>query len=130
MLLNRKAVKRMEPIIPPVWIYLIHLANTLQAISICIFAVSLIVWALVYTGAIEFDDSDSEDSEKARRRWLKIFAIIATVCALIVVLIPDKSTMYAMLAASSITPDNISGGEEHLIDLVTKIAKIIYNAPK
>ena len=120
----------MEPIIPPVWIYLIHLANTLHAISICIFAASLIVWALVYTGAIEIDDSDSEDSEKARRRWLKIFAIIATVCALILVLIPDKNTMYAMLAASFITPDNISGGEEHLIDLVTKIAKIIYNAPK
>ena len=130
MLLNRKVVKRMEPIISPVWIYLIHLANTLHAISICIFAASLIVWVLVYTGAIEIDDSDSEDSEKARRRWLKIFAIIATVCALILVLIPDKSTMYAMLAASFITPDNISGGEEHLIDLVTKIAKIIYNAPK
>lgn len=120
----------MEPIISPVWIYLIHLVNTFHVISICIFAASLIVWVLVYTGAIEFDDTDSEDSEKARRRWLKIFAIIATVCALILALIPDKDTMYAMLAASFITPDNISGGEEHLIDLVTKIAKIIYNTPK
>lgn len=117
----------MEPIIPPVWIYLIHLANTLHDISICIFAASLIVWALVYTGAIEFD---SEDSEKARKRWLIIFAIVATVCILIVVLTPDKNTMYAMLAASFITPDNIAGGEEHLIDLVTKIAKIIQDTPK
>ena len=120
----------MEPIISPVWIYLIHLANTLHGISIIIFGASLIAWVFVYAGAIEFDDTDSEDSEKARRRWLKIFAIIATVCVLILTLIPDKDTMYAMLAASFITPDNISGGEDHLIDLVTKIAKIIYDTPK
>lgn len=130
MLLNRKVVKRMEPIISPVWIYLIHLANALQGISIVIFGASLILWVSVYVGVIEFNDTDSEDSEKARRRWLKIFAIIATVCVLIFVLIPDKDTMYAMLAASFITPDNIAGGEEHLIDLVTKIANIIYNTPK
>lgn len=119
-----------EPIISPVWIYLIHLVNTLHSISNCIFGASLIAWVLVYIGIIEFDNSDSEDSEKARKRWLKIFAIIATVCVLILTLIPDKDTMYAMLATSFITPDNISGGEDHLIDLVTKIAKIIYNAPK
>ena len=52
------------------------------------------------------------------------------VCLLMFMLVPDKDTMYAMLAASMITPDNISGGEEHLIDLITKIANIIYNAPK
>lgn len=119
-----------EPIISPVWIYLIHLANALYSISIVIFGASLIVWVFVYVGAIEFEDTDSEDSEKVRRRWLKIFAIIVTVCVLILTLIPDKDTMYAMLAASFITPDSISGGEDHLIDLVTKIAKIIYNTPK
>ena len=117
----------MEPIISPVWIYLIHLVNTLHVISICIFAASLIVWVLVYAEAIEFDDTDSE---KARKRWLKIFAVIATVCALILALIPDKDTMYAMLAASFVTPDNIAGGEDHLINLVSKIANIIYNTPK
>lgn len=117
----------MEPIISPVWIYLIHLANTLHSISICIFGTSLTIGVLIYAGVIEIDDPDSE---KARRRWLKIFAIIATVCVLILTLIPDKDTMYAMIAASFITPDNISGGEDHLIDLVTKIAKIIYDTPK
>ena len=120
----------MEPIISPVWICLIHLAIALQGIAVVIVGASLSLWVSVYVGVIEFNDTDSEDSEKARRRWLKIFAIIATVCVLIFVLIPDKDTMYAMLAASFITPDNIAGGEEHLIDLVTKIANIIYNTPK
>ena len=117
----------MEPIISPVWIYLIHLVNTFHVISICIFAASLIVWVLVYAGAIEIDDPDSE---RERKRLLKIFAIIMTVCVLTLIFIPDKDTMYTMIAASFITPDNISGGEEHLIDLVTKIANIIYNTPK
>ena len=122
-----KVVNQMEPIISPVWIYLIHLANTLHAISICIFAASLIIWVLMYVGTIEIDDSDSE---RERKRLLKIFAIIMTVCVLTLIFIPDKDTMYAMLATSFITPDNIAGGEEHLIDLVTKIANIIYNTPK
>ena len=117
----------MEPIIPPVWIYLIHLANPFHAISICIFAASLIIWVLMYAGAIEIDDPDSE---RERKRLLKIFAIIMTVCVLTLIFIPDKDTMYTMIAASFITPDNIAGGEEHLIDLVTKIANIIYNTPK
>lgn len=117
----------MEPIISPVWIYLIHLANTLHSISICIFGTSLTIWVLIYAGVIEIDDPDSE---RERKRLLKIFAIIMTVCILMLTLIPDKDTMYAMLASSFITPDNILGGEEHLIDLVTKIANIIYNTPK
>ena len=117
----------MEPIISPLWIYLINLASTIYAFSIGLFGVSLLIWILVYVEEIEFD---GPDSEKVRSRWLKVFAAIMIVCLLMFMLVPDKNTMYAMLAASMITPDNISGGEEHLIDLITKIANIIYNAPK
>lgn len=117
----------MEPIISPLWIYLINLASTIYAFSIGLFGVSLLIWILVYVEEIEFD---APDSEKVRSRWLKVFAAIMIVCLLMFMLVPDKDTMYAMLAASMITPDNISGGEEHLIDLITKIANIIYNAPK
>ena len=117
----------MEPIISPVWIYLINLASTIHSLSICIWTASLFIGLFVFIGAIEFD---GPDSEKSRRRCLKIFAIIMLVCFILLVLIPNKQTMYAMLAASIITPDNISGSEEHLIDLTTKIANIIYNAPK
>ena len=117
----------MEPIISPVWIYLINLAGTINFLSICIWTASLFILVCVFTGKIEFDGSDSE---KSRRRCLKIFAIIMLVCFILLVLVPNKETMYAMLAASIITPDNISVSEEHLIDLTTKIANIIYNAPK
>ena len=119
----------MEPIISPAWIYLISFASKIQIFSILISVAALFVWVSIYVGAIEFY-GEEEKSEELRRKWLQNFAIVMIVCVLIFMIIPDKDTMYSMLAASFITPDNISEGEEHLIDLVTKIANIIYNVPK
>ena len=119
-----KGRKQMEPIIPPMWIYLIHLASTLRFAAIYTLCASIVILIFIYAGAIEL----IRDSNK--KFWLKTFAITVIVCVLILMLIPDEDMLYAMIAASFITPDNISIGEDHLIDLVTKIAKIIYNAPK
>ena len=122
LFIERKKI--MEPIIPPMWIYLIHLASTLRFAAIYTLCASIMILIFVYAGAIEL----IRDSNK--KFWMKAFAITVVVCLLILMLIPDQDTLYAMIAASFITSDNISIGEEHLIDLVTKIAKIIYNAPK
>lgn len=119
----------MEPIISPVWIYLINFASKIQIFSILISVAALFVWVSVYVGAIEFY-GEEEKSEELRRKWLQNFAIIMIVCVLIFMIIPDKDTMYEMLAASIITPDNISGGEDYIINLIAKIANIIYNTPK
>ena len=117
----------MEPIISPVWIYLINVANRIWVFSIFTLLVAMFMILSLMAGWIVFY---GPDSEKVRSRWIKTFVIVMIVCMIIIVLFPNKDTMYAMLAASFITPDNISEGEEHLIDLVTKIANIIHNAPK
>ena len=139
----------MDPIIPPMWIYLIHLASTLRFMAIYTLCASIMILIFIYASTIEI----IRDSNK--KFWLRTFAITMVVCIhiltlipdqdtlyamiaaitmvvciLILTLIPDQDTLYAMIAASFITPDNISIGEEHLIDLVTKITKIIYNASK
>ena len=139
----------MDSIIPPMWIYLIHLASTLRFMAIYILCASIMILIFIYASTIEI----IRDSNK--KFWLRTFAITMVVCILILTLIPDQDTLYAMIAAitmvvcililtlipdqdtlyamiaaSFITPDNISIGEEHLIDLVTKITKIIYNASK
>ena len=119
----------MEPIISPVWIYLISLASKIQIFSILISVAALFVWVSIYVGAIKFYDEEGE-LEELRREWLQNFAIVMIVCVLIFMVIPDKDTMYEMLAASIITPDNISGGEDYIINLITKIANVIYNTPK
>ena len=114
----------MDPIIPPMWIYLIHLASTLRFMAIYTLCASIMILIFIYASTIEI----IRDSNK--KFWLRTFAITMVVCILILTLIPDQDTLYAMIAASFITPDNISICEEHLINLVTKITKIIYNASK
>ena len=139
----------MDQIIPSMWIYLIHLASTLRFMAIYTLCASIMILIFIYASTIEI----IRDSNK--KFWLRTFAITMVVCIhiltlipdqdtlyamiaaitmvvciLILTLIPDQDTLYAMIAASFITPDNISIGEEHLIDLVTKITKIIYNASK
>ena len=114
----------MDPIIPPMWIYLIHLASTLRFMAIYTLCASIMILIFIYASTIEI----IRDSNK--KFWLRTFAITMVVCIFILTLIPDQDTLYVMIAASFITPDNISIGEEHLIDLVTKITKIIYNASK
>ena len=117
----------MEPIISPVWIYLIHVANMVYGLSIIAWGVSLLILVLISIDAFDFDGSDSEES---KRKYMKKCAIVMVVCTIVFILIPDKNTMYAMFAASIVTPDNISVGEEHIVNLIAKIANAIHNAPK
>ena len=83
---------------------------------------------LLLISGIEFD----EESKKRLliNNWMKICVITIIVCILILALVPDKKTMYAMIAASIITPDNISASEDHVIDLIKEIANAVYNAEK
>lgn len=117
----------MEPIISPAWIYLINVADKIYGLSIFAFGISLFILASVYIDVIEFN---GQGLEEKKRRCMKICAVIMIVFTFVLVLIPDKRTTYEMLAASIITPDNISGGEEHLIDLITKTVSAINNTAK
>ena len=117
----------MNPIIPPSWIYLIHVANTIYDLSIFVLMVSIVTLLLLGIG-FAMDPPDSEKIKKYVIEALKICAVTIIVSVLVLVLVPDKKTMYAMIAASMITPDNISGVEEHVIDIITNIANAVNNA--
>ena len=58
---------------------------------------------------------------------MKVCLVIIVVCMIVIILVPDKKTMYAMIAASVITPDNISGVENHIVELITNIANAVNN---
>ena len=57
--------------------------------------------------------------------YIKICAVVATICLILLVFIPDKKTVYAMIAASVITPDNISITEDHIVDFISRIAEVV-----
>lgn len=116
----------MNPIIPSSWIYLIHVANTIYDLSIFVLMVSIVTLLLLGIGLL-CDPPDSEKIKKYTIKALKICAVTIIVSVLVLVLVPDKKTMYAMIVASMITPDNISGVEEHVIDIITSIANAVNN---
>ena len=118
----------MDPIISPTWIYLIHVASTIYGLSIFVLFVSVV--ALLLLGFEFVVDPDSAPEKELTIKGVKICIVVIIICTLLLILTPDKRTMYAMIAASIITPDNISGVEEHVIDLITKIADAVYNASK
>ena len=114
----------MEPIISPVWIYLIHVLNTIYGLSL--FALIGSGFVMIMSPLIAdciVDCGHHEESERVMYKIIKICAIVAAICIILLIFIPNEKTIYAMIAASIITPDNISGTEEHIVDLISKIAK-------
>ena len=116
----------MEPVISPAWIYLIHMINAIYGLSIFILSVSAI--AMVMSPLIaDCATEDYEEEGKVMRKIIKICAIAIVICIILLMFIPNEKTMYAMIAASMITPDNISITEDYIADLISKIAEAVKN---
>ena len=118
----------MEPIISPVWIYLIHVINAIYGLSLFILLGSgfvMVMSPLIADSIVDF--GDHEEEKRVMYKIIKICAIVAAICIILLIFIPNEKTIYAMIAASIITPDNISGAEDHIIDLISKIAEAVNN---
>ena len=71
------------------------------------------------------DCGNHEEKKRVMYKIIKICTIVAAICIILLIFIPNKQTIYAMIAASIITPDNISGAEDHIVDLISKIAEAV-----
>ena len=92
----------MEPIISPWVFYLIGIVPGLAVIAIVTAIIAAIVSLLVIPFVIEGDCSDETGA-----KWWKRTIPLCVFCALLFVLLPTQTTLYKMIAASYITPDNI-----------------------
>ena len=116
----------MEPVISPALIYLIQMINALYGLSIFILFVS--AFTMVMSPLIaDCICEDYEEEGKVMRKIIKICAILVVICIVLIMFIPNEKTIYAMIAASMITPDNISITEDQIVDLISKIAKAVKN---
>ena len=116
----------MEPIISPWFFYFLHVCDDMDLVFIMIFWISL-GFALL-TGLVATVDYASRFNEDSSQKMLKVFKISCSIClfsGLISALIPSEKTMYQMLAASLVTPDNINLVEDDIVDFVSKIAEAI-----
>lgn len=106
----------MEPIISPWIIYVLHVFDKLY------FACGMVLMCGVTISPLLAIFGNMEESE-CMMKYAKILAIVAAICALALIIVPNKDTLIAMLAANYITPDNIQAVQGSIIDFVKQIIK-------
>lgn len=106
----------MEPIISP---WLVYLAGTVDCIRTFSEIIATILGGL--TGMLLFDC----DIDKTYRRWAKVTGIACIICILVAILIPTEKTVWMMIGATYITPDNITTVQGNLVHFAEQIAKAI-----
>lgn len=117
-----------NPIINPLWIYLIHVLSNLGNLAI---AIAVVSGAVLLIGCIFYfiwkGDSYSptyEDDIKANKlyqRILKRVAIIFAVASLLIVVIPSEKIMYTVLVSNYVTQENIEltgDAIENMVDYI------------
>mgnify|MGYP004457985175 CR=1 FL=1 len=109
----------MEPIISP-WI--IYIAGIVCGVKTFFAVVSVLLFVIIFVAGIFFDEGSIDD---AGIRRLKQIGIACIICISIAILIPDEKTVWMMVGASQITPDNITSAQENLIDFAKQISQAI-----
>lgn len=106
----------MEPIISP---WLVYLAGTVEDIKVFSTIVSAILGVL--TGILLFDC----DINKTYHRWAKVTGTACIICILVAILVPTEKTVWTMIGASYMTPDNITTVQGNLVHFAEQVAKAI-----
>ena len=92
----------MEPIINPLFFYLIHLADNLRnTAEILILGGLAIILTTILCGMID-------NFTKCTHTLIKTFIIVVCISIVIVIFIPSQETCYQMFVASLATPDNLN----------------------
>lgn len=126
----------MEPVISPMYLYLIDLLSTIRDVSfiglllfgvICLLAMLTFFEELLSSSSknISSENDETELTEKDKILILKILFFIFAVFLVLYIAIPTKDTMYKMLISSYITPDNINNIHEMVIKDINSIVKTI-----
>lgn len=114
----------MQPIINPLFIYLLSIIETLKgAMSAFIFIGTVVC---ILTGLILFAEHSNSEM-KSMYTIFKRTTITTTILAALYIFIPDKNTLIAMYATKYITVDNIKYGKEIVVDSIKEIVEIIKN---
>lgn len=113
----------MDPIIPPIWIYLADIADRIKMTSSVVAMLSFIPLIFFMMGSTMGEGEE----KKEYRRGLKVISAVAGIAIIIAVTVPSTETVYKMIAASVVTPDNIAAAQDNIVDFIGKVAGAIAN---
>lgn len=119
----------MNPIVNPIYFYLANVGDTIQILAGIVMAVTAIIMTGLFIDVwADLSDGTCDNQHKEKVQALKMLAIILVVSTALKVFVPSSSTVYQMIAASVITPDNINMAQDNIVDFINHIAKALHNA--
>lgn len=125
----------MEPIISPWILYAISVSDAMKCVCGVIGCILAVITLIMFLGADDPDPNDividsKEQINDSDKKHIKQLFIISSIFLLLATILPNQNTGYRMLAASLITPDNIAGAEDHVIEVIDRLADIIADKMK
>ena len=120
----------MEPIINPLWFYLIGVVDNLQIVVGIILILSCIALAIVsLIMFFEYSELYLEEREKQTYfKYLKTALKVIIPCIIITSFTPSSDTIYKMIIADNITPHNIEvvgdaveGGIDYIFEKINSL---------
>lgn len=120
----------MEPIINPLWFYLIDVVDGVNFTSTLMLFVSLIALAIISFGTLFcwLEDTLEENEKKSYFKYLKLVLKVIVPCVIITIFTPCSDTIYKMIIADNITPhnievvgDTIEGGIDYIFEKINSL---------
>ena len=96
-----------EPIIKPIWLYLVDVAYKFGMVNMLVCGICLLSLLGITLWYFIENSWKREEEEKKCKRICKVLVIITLITGLLVSFIPSQKTMYSMLATNYVTPANI-----------------------
>lgn len=115
----------MNPIISPLWFYLIGMSNSLIALFAFMGSGALIAAIVLgVIGGMEYADGDRDTGCKMLN-YMKKFVIMGIITFSLVAITPSEKTCYKMIAATVVTPNNIEIVGETATDIIDYIIESV-----
>ena len=115
----------MEPIINPLWFYLIDTLSGFGSTFCAIGGIGVGALIIGAIGAVICFDLDSSLKDLWKNKVTKMIAVFSIVLVVMGSCIPSESTAYKMLVASLVTPNNIATAGESATNIVDYIVESV-----
>lgn len=129
----------MEPIVNPLWFYLINTFDGLRnfffvtgGIGAVVIAIIAIAELMVWGDSGGYNEKEVNSFKNRIKKYKSVF-ILSLAFIFIGVLLPNEKTCYEMIAAQIITPDNLNvagDAAKSVVDYVVQSAEAIIEAIK
>lgn len=120
----------MEPIINPLWFYLIDVVDGVKFTCAFMLIVSFIALAIIsFVFLFLWSEDNLEEKEKQSYfRYLKLVLKVIIPFAIITIFTPCSDTIYKMIIADNVTPhnievvgDTIEGGIDYIFEKINSL---------